>query len=366
MGSRRWWWVAVAGLFLLLIAAGAFWLERTRVISWYYVYGLTHCAEAQQASWRERIVGLEEAAVPPLLAVLRRDDAHACADCTNALADLGEHWGIEDERTGGVASALADEFSDFSPSGQSRALGLASKWIPAIPPTAARSPVGDACVRLVEEAARGADPQVHSSALELSGVLLAHAPHSQELHACRLLIRACFRDDEPANRVAAIRLASHPAVSLLQPATQLLDDPDAQVRRAAMLAVGSAVEAVATDDLLRWLHDPDEDVRRLCEAALRGRGLTDGQLKLGRLLTDPDARARLQIIDYVRRHSDLEPGSWLGRLTQDPSPAVRAAAIRAAADLRVTSLDRQVTRMAAGDPSPTVRQMAAFYGSSRR
>ena len=93
VGSRRWWWLGVAALLLFLSAAGGFLLERTRLISWYYVYGMTHCAEDQDTSWLERVSGLDEAAVPPLLAVLRRDDERACNNCKRALAELGKHGG---------------------------------------------------------------------------------------------------------------------------------------------------------------------------------------------------------------------------------------------------------------------------------
>jgi hypothetical protein len=365
-GSHRWWWMGVGSLLLLIAAVSAAWLGRTPLLARYYVYRLARCEEGQQGPWLERVADLDEAAVAPLVDVMRREDERGCTNSKAALALLGKRWGLEGSRTGNLAELLADEFSGFSRSGQCQTLDLGAGWFRLAPGAAGGGPIRDACVRLVGEASRAPDPAVHSHALGLGEVMLARSPHVQELHACRQLTRACFRDEESANRIAAIRLASHPEVSLLQPATGLLDDGDPQVRRAAMLAVGSAPEAISNDDLLRWLHDPDQEVERLCEAALRGRGLQEAQLKLGRLLTDPHPRTRLQVLDYVRHHSELEPGLWLRRLSHDPAAAIRAAAVRTAAEMRLVSLADRLDQMAATDPSPTVRQMAAYYQSCRK
>jgi hypothetical protein len=364
--SHRWWWIA-GGTFLLLIAAvsGA-WLCRTPLMARYSVYRLTHSEEGQQGPWLERVAGLDEAAIAPLVDVMRREDERGCANSKEALAFLGKRWGLEDSRTGNLVDLLADGFSGFSRSGQCQTLDLAAGWFQLARGAIGGGPIRDACVRLVGESSRAPDPEVHSHALRLGEVMLARSPHGQELHACRQLTRACFRDEESANRIAAIHLASHPEVSLLQPASGLLDDGDPLVRRAAMLAVGSAPEAISSDDLLRWLHDPDQEVKRLCEAALRGRGLQEAQLKLGRLLTDPEPRSRLQVLEYVRHHSELEPGLWLRRLSHDPSAAIRAAAVRTAAEMRLVSLADRLGQMATTDPSPTVRQMAAYYQSCQK
>jgi HEAT repeat protein len=170
-----------------------------------------------------------------------------------------------------------------------------------------------------------------------------------------------LRAERPEVRLEAIRLAQTPSLDLLNEVVPLLDDSDADVRRAALVAVGAARDAIADDELLRWLHDPDDDVRKLCEHALRGRGLRDQHLRLGRLLTDPKPQIRLQVLDQLRRAEDLEPGVWLRRLSHDPAPAVRAAALRAAAEFAMVDLSERLQQMSQNDPSPTVRQLAAFY-----
>jgi HEAT repeat protein len=128
-----------------------------------------------------------------------------------------------------------------------------------------------------------------------------------------------------------------------------------------MLAVGPAPEAMADEDLLYYLHDPDAKVRQLCEIALRGRGLRDNHLKLGKLMTDHRPEVRLEVLDYLRHDNDLEPGIWLRRLSHDSSPAVRAAAVRAAAEQPLIDLRDRLEQMVQNDPSPTVQQVAKYY-----
>jgi hypothetical protein len=74
---------------------------------------------------------------------------------------------------------------------------------------------------------------------------------------------------------------------------------------------------------------------------------------------------RLQVIDQLRYAHDLEPGVWLRRLSHDPAPAVRAAAVRAAAERHTVHLTDRLEQMAQNDPCPTVRQLAKYYLSSQ-
>jgi hypothetical protein len=146
----------------------------------------------------------------------------------------------------------------------------------------------------------------------------------------------------------------------------LLDDPAAEVRRAAMLAVGPAPEGahpvVGDEELFRWLHDPDLEVRNLCEAALATRGLDEVQVQLARQLTSPDAADRLRLLVDLQRAGDAvkDPGPWLERLSRDPDPAVRLGAARVAFERRLVFAG-WLDRMAEADPDPTVRRWAGYY-----
>src|SRR5262249_46453454 len=138
-------------------------------------------------------------------------------------------------------------------------------------------------------------------------------------------------------------------------------DPDPEVRRAAVLALGSAQNVIGDDDLLPLLHDPDAQVQQLCEVALRSRGLQEEHLECARLISDPSPTARLQLLQRLRHATDLDVGVWLRRLSQDSSSAVRAAAVRAASQLAQLGLRDRLLEMSQQDPSPTVRQLAGHY-----
>ena len=83
-------------------------------------------------------------------------------------------------------------------------------------------------------------------------------------------------------------------------------------------------------------------------------------------MTDAQPGTRLQVLDLLGRSRDLEPGAWLRRLSNDPSPAVRAAAVRAATEQPMASLVDRLEQMAQNDPSSTVRQLAQYYLSCQK
>jgi hypothetical protein len=93
--------------------------------------------------------------------------------------------------------------------------------------------------------------------------------------------------------------------------------------------------------------------------------LSENHILLARLISDERASARLEVFEHLQHASDLEPGVWLRRLSQDASPAVRAAAIRAAMSQTRVDLRPRILEMAQRDPSPTVRHMAQHYLSRR-
>ncbi|HYV37978.1 MAG TPA: hypothetical protein VE988_19995, partial [Gemmataceae bacterium] len=170
----------------------------------------------------------------------------------------------------------------------------------------------------------------------------------------------------PEIRSRAIRLVMHAPLhtekALVEQVVAFLKDPAAEVRRSAVLTVGLAEETIGIQDMLTLLHDPDADVRRLCEQALRGRGLQDDHIKLATMISDPLARERVNVVHLLPDIEDLDPELWLLHLSQDSSPAVRAAAIRFAADNPgAADFRAQMLHMSQNDGSPTVRQLAAFY-----
>jgi hypothetical protein len=349
-------------LVALLGGAGVAWVERGALLAWFYVRGLARAEESDRARWVERVAGLGEAAIPGLLDCLAQPDPGVCRNARAALCHIAGHRHAGDTRAVDLALRLAREFPRLSPAGQENALRLAAHWFPAQDPgPAPAAGLVPACARLVEEAAGAADPAVQGAALELSAGLLGQARGTEALSASRELVRASLHGPVAANRLRAVQLALHPGMDLLEQVVALLDDPEAAVRRAALLAVGPADQVVHDEGLLPSLNDPDPEVRRLGEAALRGRGLRPEHLQLGRLLTHPHPVVRLEVLDLLRQERELDQGLWLRRHSHDPSPAVRVAAIREMSQQAFLDLSDRIDQMARSDPSPTVCQLARFY-----
>jgi HEAT repeat protein len=350
----------IGGLVVLALAAGGgvAWKERAALGAWYTIRRLVQAGDADRDFWARRAADWDEQAVPGLLASLRRDDARACDRAAAALALLAA-------RRDGAAlgEPLATAFPSFSPAGQQEALALLAKWLlPVANGNGPRAELAPVAARALSSAAASAEPAVHARALAVAEALLAGAPPAEVNGPCRGVVSVCLSHPEAEVRIRAVRLAMRPEVNLLVAVVPLLSDPVPEVRRAAMVVVGTAPEVLATDELLRWLHDPDAEVRRLCEEELRSRGLTEAHLRLGKVVTDPRPGVRLKVLEQLTEASDLDPGVWLRRLSHDDAPAVRAAALRALAEQPQLGRFRdRLEQMAQNDPSPTVQQLAGHY-----
>jgi hypothetical protein len=356
--SRKLWvgLVAVAAL-----GGGAAWVERAPLLAWYYLRQLAAATDDTREAWVDRVVGLGDMAPSGLLDVLARRDARACGNARAALERLAADWGPADPRTTELARALARVFGRLSPPGQQHGLALAGTWVTSAPDATALLPTA---ARLLESAAAASDADVQAAALDLCSCLLRLREHAEVIRPAQELVQSALHSGSADNRLKAVRLAlEEPGMDLLEQVVGLLSDPEVEVRRAALLAVGPAQarDLVPDECLLVSLHDPDPEVRRLCEVALGGRGLSRDYIELGRLLTHPQPSMRLQVLDQLYRSPDLDESVWLRRLSHDPSPAVRVAAMRAMTLQPYLDLSDRIDQMARSDQSPTVCQLARYY-----
>ena len=319
-------------LVLVLAISVGIGLGRTQFLAWYYAQRLARAHAADRTPWVERLISLDQAAIPSLIRWLNKDDPTACANCRVALLGLAERW--DAQRTSDLFQQLSKAYAGFSVPGQQSVLDFAREFLKS------------------------------NGAWQSAKTATSASP--AWLESCQDLARKALKDSGPENRIKAIQLAQLPGINSLEDVVPLLGDSAPEVRQAAMFAVGPALEAIADDDLLVYLHDPDAKVRQLCETALRGRGLRDDHLKLGKLMTDHRPEVRLQVLEHLRHANELDPGAWLRRLSHDPSPAVRAAAIRAVAEHPLVDLRDRLEQMVQNDPSPTVQQLARYYLSSQK
>jgi HEAT repeat protein len=368
--------ILAAAVLLLLLAGGVAWVERSAILSWYYVRNLARADDGSRAVWVERVAGLGEEAVPHLLNYLTDANPAVCRNAAAGLARLSQQWGVADGRTVSLAMRCGREFNQFSAAGRQCMLELAAGWFRDVkedtPPAQGLLP---ACVRFVTETAAENDPDTQDRALELCAVLLNQPQGAEALSSARDLVRNCLSSESPANRFRAVQVALHPGMDLYEEVAGLLKDPSAEVRRAAIVGVGpvkrsrdpDADDYVVLDDvLLPCLHDADTEMRRLTEVVLQSRGRTPAQIRLGFFLTAPDPVVRIRVVEQLRRVPDVDQAMWLTRVSHDPSPAIRAAAARALGPLSAADNvdDRARTRldeMARTDPSATVCLLARYY-----
>ena len=360
LGGTKW-------LLALLVLTGVAWLIRAPVLRWYYLRQLAAVAPAERAAWAEQVAGLGDAVLPALLDALAGADAPTCANAEAALACLARDWGAADPRTAHLVDDLHARFARLGLPGREAALELVLVLLrPDEKPDKASpsQPLLEASGKLLTLAAAHAEGGLCVRALVLAEVLAANAP-ARWPEVFRGLIERGLAGDDGECRVRALNLTAHSALrdeaDLLKRAVPLLRDPRAEVRRAALLAVGLAEQVIGNDDLLPLLHDADPVVCRLCEAALRKRGLEEEHLKLAWLISAPQAADRLCVLRHLEAAENLDPGVWLRRLSRDADPAVRFAAMAAASANRVVDLSDRLREMGDADPSPTVRQWAPYF-----
>ena len=238
---------------ILLAAAVVFWWGRAPVMRWYVIQRLAQADDSRRAEWALRAAGLDAAAMSGLIDLLRRNDAKVCADSSAALAALEKRWGAGDSRTAKLADNLYQSFSSLSMPGCEAAL----QWYLALLSDAGgkSGPVSDRCRDLAVQGFASKHPEVRAGAIRL----VTQAPLNTEKQ-------------------------------LLDGVAPFLADPSAEVRRAAVLALGLAEDVVAVETLLPLLQDGDAEVRRLSEGALRGARPAGQPHQIGEIDHRPEPR----------------------------------------------------------------------------
>lgn len=305
---RKKWVVAGIGS-VVLVATGLGWFFREPAGIWYGVRQVKSAPDGSWETWADRLCAYGPKAHVRLLNCWTAADPTICQRVGMVLGRISD-----DSQAAAIAARIAEQFASFSSAGQIAAMTWA--------------------VQLTD----------------------GDRPHT--MAACRPLIRPGLKNSAAEVRVRSVCLAMRTGDSELTPVVPHLRDTAAEVRRAAVLAVGPSRQLIADEDLLRWLHDTDAEVRDLCMTALSSRGLSRREVRRGRLLTDARPAARVELISELVNDTEIDLGNWLGRLSQDPSPAVRAAVARAAAERRLSRLGDRLAQMAKADPDPAVRLTA--------
>lgn len=341
---------------------------RNELQAVYIAHQISASGDAESAQWIDQAASLGDAGVGPFTNLFYSDRSATCATAKSCLEKVSAKWEADDPRRVQLARNLAHNFTHFSTPGQAASLNLVSSWIESeiSPQSALFQPVaaiiGQAALGIAETGAEPS-PAVPQAALALLRKIKMTSPDSkpEERLAQRDLLRQILRKADPGSRVDAIGLAFAGDFDLQDDLTALLQDPVAEVRRGAVLALGPARDKVRDEVLLSALHDNDAEVSRLAELALQFRGLTTEHIKLGKLLTHADASRRLEVLDLLVENPDLDEKLWLQRLSHDRAASVRAAAARAMSQRFGADADERLREMATNDPSPAVTKLARYY-----
>jgi hypothetical protein len=356
MARKKW---LILLLALLILAGLACW-QRKPFLSWYYVRQLVHADKENRATWIKRVADLNQTVLPRLLSCLEYPEEQACDNITAALVCLVELWGPEDERSVALVEELGQNLLRYSQAGKQSSLQIPAVLLRLSQSRTPEPRLVKAAGDLLTATARNAE--LRRGTLTLGAALVKHSSRGPISQTCRDLGLSGLKDPSPENRVRAVNLVLRVGEpQLLCKVVPLLKDQAAEVRQAAVTALGPAKESLGDDDLLPLLHDADPGVRKLTEEALRSRGLPESHVLLARLISDDRPGERLQVVHHLFQTEDLPVGIWLRRLSQDPAPAVRAAAVRAAHYQTKADLRDRLLEMAREDPSATVRQLASHY-----
>lgn len=279
-------------------------------------------SDEARAAAAAKLVALGEPGLPCLVELLRSDDSPGCLAVVAALRELWKDTPPTDPAFAAKCRPILADAATYSDAGKDAILDLAAD--------AVRCPDADV-------AARGRDA-----------------------------VRAGLTATAPETVARAAGVAALPEVNLKADVVPLLADARAEVRRAAIRAVGPAVRGaepvIGDEEMFRWLNDPDLEVQAVCEASLATRGMDGDQIGAARKLTHPEASERLKLLLDLRwgRDTVRDPGPWLERLSRDADPAVRAGAARVACECQLTFAG-WLDRLAIEDPDGSVRDIAAYY-----
>lgn len=344
---------------VVLVVGLAGWLVWPTARAWHLLRGLRAADEASRENWASAVGSLAAPPVDGLLDGLAAEDECIGDNCAAGLDAVVATWG-DDPRTAALAGRVVGQYPKLTAAARARALRAVGGWL-----AAHQGDELHAQGSRLLEVADTEQGDVLEPALRLAACVLARPQKAAALAAGRRLARSGLAAKSPEARLRAVALCLQPGMEMMESVVPLLRDEVAEVRRAALAAVGADEKAVREDGLLACLHDADAEVRTLARSALLARGLRPEQVELGRLLTHPKSRSRLQVLDRLPDVPDVDPGVWLRRLSHDGSPAVRAAAVRAMTQRPDLDLSGRVEEMARTDPSPTVAQLARYYLANR-
>ena len=169
----------------------------------------------------------------------------------------------------------------------------------------------------------------------------------------------------PGRRTRALRgIRSSDGNVVLQDVAEALEDPDPQVRREALLALGRIGTDEAIELLMWYMHEPDRQTRTVSAEALGASRSNEGTVPLVAALNDDDSHVRRAAADALGRRGDARASEILLRLLgREKDAEVLVSVASALSRVREFRAVRQMLAMALENPNRMVRtQMVVALG----
>lgn len=164
--------------------------------------------------------------------------------------------------------------------------------------------------------------------------------------------------DPRARRAAAEALSRDPVPSAVGALGRSLSDPDAAVRAASARALGASRLPAAVVPLLGRLDDQDPDVREAVAMALSRIHDQSAVVPLIGRIQDSRPNVRRSVARALGALGDARAASALVLLLRDADGLVRTAALEALGDLRATEAELPIASLLVDERRPEVRQAA--------
>src|SRR5215471_12521905 len=122
---------------LVLLAGGAVaWVQRERLLTWYYLRNLMHATEANAATCIQRVASRGESAVPGLLDCMTCDDLSLCLNARTALERIGNSLPQGEPSWNRYTGQIVAAFPRLSVAGQRGIMAMTAEWLqPSVQPS---------------------------------------------------------------------------------------------------------------------------------------------------------------------------------------------------------------------------------------
>src|SRR5262245_59767414 len=121
LGKKR-----LIALGLLTALGGFLWYQRTALVAWHYVNQLASADESNREVWVERVVALDEAAVPRILACLESATLQSSENLEHAFVEIARGWKPDQPRSRALVAEIKGRFAKFTQAGKTSALRATS------------------------------------------------------------------------------------------------------------------------------------------------------------------------------------------------------------------------------------------------